>query len=383
MSVRRVQDFKNLYFYRGHVKQPYIRNGMSVVELVEEWGKSEAFNAGRLYEACIIYEKMLKDRNDVSVCLTLSGAMVPAGYGGIIIELIKRGLIDWIVSTGANIYHDLHFCIAAPPYKGDFRADDRKLRRYGLERIYDIFITEDHHLLKTDKYLLDVFSIENFLGRDDKTESSSDLHYLLGRYLLDNSSLPEQSFVAQAAKYKVPIFCPSPGDSTIGMVQSTMLLEKKDLFTDWRLDVLETTAIVYSSRKNGAIEIGGGAPKNFFMQTQLVLSQCLFINKGGHDYFIQITTDRPDVGGLSGATPQEAVSWKKIKVGDANQVTVYCDATIAFPIIASYVIDKIGKRPHKKLYEKKGEFLKKLRRRYLRYLRKYQGRKTRATTQAP
>ena len=307
-----------------------------------------AFNAARLREACEIYKKMIKD--DATVCLTLAGALTPAGLGGSIIELIKRGLIDFIISTGANLYHDIHFALDLPVYRGSYNVDDRELAREGIVRIYDVFIPMET-LLETDKYLQGILDIEGSF-------STAELHYYIGKKLLENAEKPEASILATAAKYDLPIYCPSPGDSSIGMNIAYLKGKGKRISTDIEKDVLETASIVYASNKSGGIILGGGAPKNFFMQTQPMLSQILNLPEKGHDYFIQITSDVPHYGGLSGATASEAISWKKIDAKSKTHVTIHGDATIIAPLLFKKVMRM--KREHKRLYKKRKEFLKEL-----------------------
>ncbi len=318
----------------------------SIDDLILYYSKSGAYNGGRLSEACKIYQKMLEE--DVTICLTLSGALTPTGIGGFIVELIKKGLVDFIISTGANLYHDIHFALDLPVYQGDFRANDQDLLKEKIVRIYDIFLPEDT-LLKTDAFIQKIFKKKPI----SKPISTSFLHNLIGKELLIQSKRPSYSILAASAKNNVPIFTPSPGDSSIGMNLAKLKLQNEGIFIDTDLDILESTAIVKQSKKTGAIELGGGAPKNFYMQTQPMLSQILDIHKGGHNYFIQITADAPHWGGLSGATPSEAVSWGKIKPNQLkNDVVVYCDVTIAAPILFSYILSKDIKREKKKLFSK-------------------------------
>ena len=338
-------QLQHKYLCKPRITPQIIKKGMKVKDLVDEYSRSGAFNAGRLAEACKLYCHMLDE--DATIGLTLSGAMTPTGMGGIIITLIENGFIDFIISTGANLYHDLHFALNLPIHQGDFRVDDTELYEAGIERIYDIFIT-DELLLKTDKFIQDV--AKKYFKT--KPISTADFHYILGKAVLADTPSPHLSFVAQAAKYNVPIFVSSPGDSSIGMNLSYLKLQGKNLIVDTDLDVIQTTAIVFNSKKNGVVSIGGGSPKNFYMQTQPTLAQILDINKGGHDYFIQITTDAPQWGGLSGATPMEAISWGKIrKESIKNHVVVYSDATIAMPILAGYVLSERKHRTKKSLYK--------------------------------
>jgi deoxyhypusine synthase len=343
------------FLVKPRIQPIRLEENMTVKKLIENYTKSGVLNAGRLSEACRIYEKMLKE--DATVCLALAGAMTPTGMGGMIITMIERGLIDFIISTGSNLYHDLHFALDLPVHQGDFRVDDRALYKAGVERIYDVFIT-DELLRATDAFLQDIFRGRKF----EAPISTAELHHLVGETVLAKAKYPERSLLAQAAKHNVPVYCPSPGDSSIGMNTAAVKLSGGSLIVDPDLDVLETTAIVLNSDKNGVIEVGGGAPKNFYMQTQPMLWQILNMNKGGHDYFIQLTTDSPQWGGLSGATPQEAISWGKVNPNEVgNNTVVYCDATIAVPIIFSFALDTVGRRRLKGLYLRREEFLRSLR----------------------
>ena len=331
---------------------PSIRKIEGIGNLVSLFSKSKAYNAGRLYEACKIYEKMLED--NTTICLTLSGAFTPTGLGGFVISLIEKGLVDFIISTGANLYHDMHFALDLPVYQGDFRVKDDDLLKRGIVRIYDIFIPKDT-LLKTDDFIRN--SLKDFSPKEPIP--SADLHKFLGEILLKKSKHPEYSILATAAKHDLPIYTPSPGDSSIALNTASLKLEGKKFFLDPDRDVLETSAIVFSSKKNGAIEIGGGAPKNFYMQTQPMLDQILSLGRKGHDYFIQITTDAPQWGGLSGATPNEAVSWGKINPKSiGNSTVVYCDFTIASPILFSYILEKYKEgKELKRLYKRRNKLL--------------------------
>jgi len=307
-----------------------------------------AFNSARLNEACMIYRKMIEE--DATICLTMAGALTPAGMGGGIIEMIERGLIDFIITTGANMYHDIHFALDLPLYRGHFAVDDVELAREDIVRIYDIFLPMDT-LLETDRYIQENMDIEGAL-------STAEIHHHLGKRLLENAPKPEYSILATAAKHDVPIYSPSPGDSSIGMNIAYLKAKGRNITTDVEKDVLETAAIIYSSEKSGAIILGGGAPKNFFMQTQPMLSQILMLPEKGHDYFIQITSDAPHWGGLSGATASEAISWKKMDAKSKTHVTVYGDVTIVAPLLFEKV--KGMKKEHKRLYGKRGEMLENL-----------------------
>jgi deoxyhypusine synthase len=335
-----------------------VRPGMTVVELIDE--QFQAYNAARLNEAARLYvEKMLAPEEDVTVGLTMAGALTPAGLGGCLISLMENGFIDFIISTGANLYHDMHHALAMSLHRGDFRLDDTKLQEEGVIRIYDILF-EDKVLLDTDAFVR-----ESLKSLPNRPISTSELHHHLGTQLLKLGVRPEYSVLAQAAAWNVPIYTSSPGDSSIGMNVARNALDGSLLTLDPLADVNETTAIVHSATRNGVIILGGGSPKNFYLQTQPQLWEVLGINKGGHDYFIQITADAPHWGGLSGATPSEAVSWGKIKPDQLHDTAViYGDSTIALPLLTAYAISKARPRPRKELFARREKLLTELKQAY-------------------
>ncbi len=334
----------------------------NILDVIESFDLSGAYNAGRLAEACRVYEKMIKD--DATIALTLAGAFTPTGLGSYIIHAIERGIVDLIISTGANLYHDMHFALDLPLYQGTSNVDDGKLLKHGIVRIYDIFLP-DETLFETDKAVQRF--VEELSLKVKSPISTSEFHYLLGRWLLENAPRPEESILATASKYNVPVYTPSPGDSSIGMNVSKAKLEGGGIVVDPDLDVLETAATVYCSEKNGVIVLGGGSPKNFYFQTQPMLDQILGIGRGGHDYVIQLTVDVPQYGGLSGATLQEAVSWGKIRPReDVSKVTVYMDITVSAPLLFSYMFSKNYERAHKNIYLKRADFIERLKAAYIR-----------------
>ena len=345
------QTLRDKYLRKGTIQAFQTREDMRVVDLVEGFAASGAFNAGRLAEASKLFLKMAG--GDTTICLTLSGALTPTGMGGIVIELMEAGLVDFVISTGANAYHDLHFALDLPMHRGDFRADDSELRQAKVYRIYDTFVT-DEVLVETDEFLQDILNHDT----DYQGISSAHLHHVIGKVTLEKAPYPERSFVAQAAKLGIPIFTSSPGDSAIGMMLALLKLHGGKAAVDSNLDVLQTAAVIHASKQNGVIILGGGSPKNFYLQTQPMLEMVFGRPCKGHDYYVQITTDSPQWGGLSGATPQEAISWGKVKEEEVkNHVVVYCDATIAAPILMTYGLAKAAKRPQKRLYERLPEMV--------------------------
>jgi deoxyhypusine synthase len=316
-------------------------------------GGFQAFNAGRLSEACHIFaDKMLAPESDTTIGLTVAGALTPAGLGGCVIELIDRGLIDFMISTGANLYHDLHYALNFALHRGSPFLDDVELYEQGIIRIYDVLFPATV-LLETDAYIRDFLVRSKLAG----AISTAEFHYRLGQDLLArNPACAEYSVVAKAAACGLPIYTSSPGDSSIGMnIAYHELMNGGTLMIDPNRDVNEVCAIILAGRRNGCVILGGGSPKNFYLQGQPTLWEVYGIPKGGNDYFIQITTDQVVWGGLSGATPAEAVSWGKVNPGVLpDTVVAYCDSTIAFPLFCEYAVGSTyNRRTRRELVHKR------------------------------
>jgi len=342
---------KPVRFYRP-------RGSSEVRHLIDEG--FQAFNAARLGEACRLFtEKMLLPENDTTIGITVAGALTPAGLGGCLVELMSRGLVDFVISTGANLYHDLHSALNFTLYRGSPFVNDVELYEEGIIRIYDVLFPAQV-LLDTDTY------VREFLVRSglNGPVSSSELHYRLGRDLIEHHpGCEEYSVVAAAAAAGVPIYTSSPGDSSIGMnVAFHELMNDSQLMVDPNRDVNEICAIILAGKKNGCVILGGGSPKNFYLQGQPTLWEVYGIPKGGNDFFIQITTDQVVWGGLSGATPSEAVSWGKVNPGVlADTVVAYCDSTIAFPLFCEYAVgSEHSRRPRKELVGRRRELVETL-----------------------
>ena len=330
----------------GRMIEPLQLTGSEQVrDMVDNVFARSGFNARRLAEACRLFSRMIEE--DVTIALTLAGAMTPIGMSGPIISLIKRGFVDFIISTGANLYHDMHRPFDCPMFQGHFMVDDNALAEQDIARIYDTFIEDSATLQATDTIIHQ--AVQNL--PTDKPISTAELHKSLGESIRKQAPAAEKSLLAAAAEYEVPIYVSAPGDSSIAMNLVVENIFNKPIILDPVRDVIETAAIVRDATKNGAVEVGGGSPKNFYLQTQPTLAQILRDHtKGGHDYFIQLTTDSPQWGGLSGATPQEAKSWGKIKDANINNVVVYSCASITFPILCEYALATNEPRRHKRLY---------------------------------
>src|SRR3954468_24920452 len=345
-----------------------IRKGMRVDELIDTAFK--AYNGARLAEACRLFtRKMIAGEGTVGMSLT--GALTPAGLGkAAIVPLMKAGFVDWIISTGANLYHDLHYGLGMELFAGSPFLNDVDLRRDGVIRIYDVLFDYDV-LLDTDAFVREVIQRPEF----QRTMGSDEFHYLLGKYVAEREKklgLKETSVLSAAYQLEVPIFTSSPGDSSIGMNVAAMALRDSQLLIDVNRDVNQTAAIVYGAKSGGQTSsvfiLGGGSPKNFMLQTEPQIQEVMGIEERGHDYFLQCTDARPDTGGLSGATPGEAVSWGKIDPENLPDCVVcYADSTITLPLITAYALTRSKPRKLKRLYDRRDALYAKLREQYFKH----------------
>ncbi|HTX19882.1 MAG TPA: deoxyhypusine synthase [Bacteroidota bacterium] len=338
----------------------------------------DAYNGGRLRAAC----QLMRDKyspEDVTIGLSIAGALTPAGLGAsTIIPLMNHGFVDWLVATGANMYHDMHFALNMPLFRGSHNVDDADLRDKGVTRIYDILFDYQDVLMATDRILRKIMLQPEF----QKEMGTREYYHLLGKVLNDyekKNGLGEVSVLAAAYRNGIPVFTSSPGDSTIGMNVAglELLAEAQGLRNYFKLkinpsiDVNDSTAIIlnaknYEKGKTGVLLIGGGSPKNFLLQTEPQIQEVLMIPEAGQDYDINITDARPDTGGLSGAPPSEAVSWGKIDPTKLDEsVTAYVDVTVAFPILVAYILQTTKPKKLKRLYERGEELRKKLIESYL------------------
>jgi deoxyhypusine synthase len=327
-----------------------------------------AYNGARLREACQLFtEKMLAP--DVTIGMSLSGALTPAGLGcSSIVPLIKAGFVDWIASTGAILYHDMHFALNYPVRAGSFKMDDTELRDNDIVRVYDVLLGYSDCLMATDEILRAMLTRPEF----QKEMGTAELHYLLGRYAAEwerKAGLKDVSVLAAAYRAGVPCYTSSPGDSTIGMNVAGVELRGNKLRINPSIDVNETTAFVLAAKRSGGrsgvVLWGGGSPKNFVLQTEPQIQEVLRIKEFGQDFFLQVTDARPDTGGLSGATPSEAVSWGKVdpdRLPDA--VVCYSDTTIAMPLLTHYALSRHKPRKLRRLYDHRHTMMNALVREY-------------------
>lgn len=344
-----------------------VKKGVQAADLIDQ--AFLAYNGGRLREAARLFtDKMLPRNGFVGVSLT--GALTPAGLGkSCLVPLMKAGFIDWIVSTGANLYHDIHYGLNMELYAGSPFLDDVELHRRGVIRIYDILF-DYHVLLDTDAFVREVIQAPEF----QRTMGTDEFHYLLGKYVYERERrlrISDVSVLSAAYQCAIPVFTSSPGDSSIGMNIAAMALRDSQLAPDVNRDVNQTAAIVFRAKSTGHTSsvfiLGGGSPKNFILQTEPQIQEVMGIPEKGHDYFLQCTDARPDTGGLSGATPAEAVSWGKVDPDNLPDcVVAYVDSTIALPLLTAYSLTRVRPRKLKRLYEQRDELLSAVRQEYLR-----------------
>ena len=294
------------------IKHAKIVPDMTVNELVEAFSGC-AFGAGRLFEAVDIYREMVNDR-ECTKFFGLAGAMVPAGMRQVVSGMIRDREIDILVSTGANLVHDIIESMGLHHYKGTDVADDVQLKHDSVNRIYDVFLPERHFTNFEDK-------LQSIFREIPEKLSITELLSHIGSKLDDDNSILKSAYDTG-----VPVYCPAIQDSIIGL-QAWLYKQTKPLNVDVFADMRGLIDRCYEAKRAGVMIVGGGVPKNFILQSMLVTPRSF-------DYAIQLTMDRPETGGLSGATLDEARSWGKI--GEkARSVTVYSDATITLPIIVA------------------------------------------------
>ncbi len=340
-------------FHGNDIPHIKLDQNMTIEDLVNIF-ESSGYNGRKLGEAAKLYAKMIKE--NTTICLTVSGALTPVGFGGIIKTLIERGFVDWIITTGANVYHEDHFAWGLPIKQGSSNVDDMKLYENEIVRIRDVYIKFYETLEAEDQV------IQKMFGKDfpNKSFTTAEFCNLMGKISKENAKYPEKSFITAAYEYDVPVYISTIKDSSLALNLVVHRLQGKIYNLDFVREIIEQAAILYHSKKSGILELGGGVPKNTAQQTGPLLDQILRRDDGGQDYIIQITDARPDTGGLSGATLQEGKSWGKVKDSDQGLVTVYADATIAFPILALYVLSNQKTRKPKRLYKKLGRMYDKL-----------------------
>jgi len=298
---------------------------MSISKLVAEMNAAGVLGAGKIGEAAQLVSEMFNDPK-YTVFLTLAGPIVPAGFRRIIGDLVENECVNVLVTTGANMVHDMVEALGYRHMVGTFEAEDRRLRKENIGRIGDIYI-EQEAFQGLEKWLFK--TVQAIPEEKRRRISAAELLNEFGKRIED-----KESILAIAARKKVPIICPALVDSIAGF-QLWTFGQDNTLRIDPLLDVSALMDKVYEAKKVGIIILGGGVPKHF----------ALFANtfREGVDAAVQITMDRPEPGGLSGASLEEAISWGKVKP-KGRAVTVVCDATIAFPLIIGATLEPLERK---------------------------------------
>ncbi len=304
------------------VKQIKLKRELTVSVLAEEMERAGVLGAGRVGKAVRLISEMFSDP-EYTVFLSLAGPLVPGGLRHVITDLIEMEFVDVVVTTGANLVHDMVEALGFRHYIGSFRNGDRKLRRKGLGRIGDILIQQEA-FIRLEDWLNEM--LEDIPEDKRRRISSHEILRDIGKRLPDPDSI-----LVKAANKQVPVICPNLADSIAGF-QMWAFSQDHKLLLDPLLDTQKMIDIVFDSKKMGAIILGGGWPKHY------TLFSTTF--REGLDCAVQITMDRPEPGGLSGASLEEAISWSKVKP-ENNTVTVVSDATVVFPLIVSAVLDRV------------------------------------------
>jgi len=322
-------------FLSTPVEHMKIKPSMTVDQLIQQFDNAGSFGAGRLASACDVFEHMVRDKQ-CTVFLAVAGAVVPAGLRTTIADLIRARLIDGLVSTGANMVHDLIEALGGHHYKGHWFVDDYLLYQYHVYRIYDVFVPEED-FVKADRILIEMFD-EIAAKKNGNTLSTSEIMREIGMRLKDPKSI-----VRSAYESKVPIFLPAMRDSEFAYIHRVHTVRNKKgkaLTISAFLEVPEMLKIMEQSERLGAVILGGGVPRNSLQHAALMTGK-------GLDYVVIITTDRPEPGGLSGSTIEETISWGKTK-RKADKTMVISDSLIAFPLMVAAVLERLGKDFHRK-----------------------------------
>jgi len=305
---------------------------MTIAKMVDSF-KDMSIQARRIGECAEVYENMLADQKRPTIFLGIAGPLIAGGLRKVFRDMIDKGIVDCVVSTGAILYQDLYQALGHHHYKGSPRADDAVLRKLSINRIYDTYV-DDEKFVKLDTW------VGKFAeSLEQRIYSSREFLYILGKTLRD-----PQSILATAARKGVPIFCPALNDSSIGigLTDYYHLRKKKQarerLIIDQIRDNYEITQIVVKSKRTAAIYVAGGVPKNY-INDSVVMGYIFGKITGGHKYAFQVTTDVPHWGGLSGSTLDEATSWGKVNV-KAKRAMAFVEPTVSLPLIVGSILEK-------------------------------------------
>jgi len=350
-------DKQSIFDQAPNLSPQYIQPNMNIHQLIQTMGKT-SFEARNLFRGAELFRVMINEGD--TNWLGIAGAGIAGGMGGYVMSLLETGFIDVICSTGAQVYHDLHFAFNLPVKAIHGKYDDNLLREHGDVRIYDIGIREKETLEAQDE-MIQTFVKEEYNHFRDRTLSSWEFNYLLGLWVEKNAPSPEQSFVVLAAKLGIPLFWDSLTNHSITMNLMRLEHEGYPVLLSAQKDIFDSAAIVYDSEKTGFLLLGGGGPKNFIQQTGPTLHQILSVNYQGADRGIQIGTAIEREGSLSGCTFEEAVTWGKYQSADEEKlVHIWAEYSLVFPLLTAYVLDGCEERHKKNLIPKMSQLINEL-----------------------
>ena len=348
---------KSLFEDAPEIKPVPLSKGMTISDFIHTIGQT-SFEARNVYRGARLFKRMIDDGN--VIWLGIAGAGIVGGMGGMVISLLKTGFIDVICSTGAQVYHDLHFAFGLPVKGIRLHYDDNVLRQHGDTRIYDIGIREQETLKAQDKIICRFVKDQHEM-LSERSLSSWEINYHLGHWINKTAKYPERSFVATAAKLGVPIFWDSMSNHSLAMNLLRMDLEGYPLFLSGQKDIYDSAAIAYASTHTGFVELGGGGPKNFIQQTGPTLNQIMGIDFEGADYGIQISTAIEKDGSLSGCTLSEGITWGKYHSADEDRlVQIWGEYSIIFPLLSVYVLEQCENRSIKNIISQLPLFIEQL-----------------------
>lgn len=349
---------KSLFANSPDIDPPRLTTSTDILQLVELMGKT-SFEARNVHRGADLFHRMIRDGD--TIWLGIAGAGIAGGMGGMVVSLIQQGFVDVICSTGAQVYHDLHFAFGLPVKAISPIVDDDLLRKHGDTRIYDVGIREQETLEAQDAIIRDFIKSEH-ARLSEKALASWEFTFRLGKWVAENAPHPEKSFVVAAAKHSIPIFWDSHTNHSIAMNLVRTDNEGFPVRLSAQKDIFDSAAISYSSEATGFVELGGGGPKNFIQQTGPTISQILGIDFEGADRGLQISTAVEREGSLSSCTFGEAVTWGKYRQADETKlVQIWGEYSIIFPILAAYVMAKNEKRADKNIVDKMPQYIKRLR----------------------
>jgi deoxyhypusine synthase len=334
-----------------------LEKGMTIDKLLDHMGQT-SFEARNLFYGAELFKNMILE--DDTIWLGIAGAGIAGGMGGIVVSLLEAGFINVICSTGAQVYHDLHFAFDLPVKSISPSCDDNLLRQHGDTRIYDIGIREKETLEAQDEIIRE-FIRSSYSHLSKPALASWEFNFILGRWVKDNARYRERSFVVKAAELEIPIFWDSLSNHSIAMNLIRTDRQGYPVTLSAQKDIFDSAAIAFSSGGTSFFELGGGGPKNFIQQTGPTISQILSTHFDGADRGLQISTASEKEGSLSSCTFGEAVTWGKYRSADPHKlVQIWGEYSIIFPLLAAYVIELCPPRKQKKVVTLLTEFIETL-----------------------